>query len=63
MFKNMLKNTSIIVLLILLSMTIYSCEDDVILEPQPEEECTGSYCNLSIPNSKQYIAFYNPKVF
>ena len=53
----------ILILLALCALTIYSCEDDAILEPQEEEECTGSYCSLSMPNSEKHILEYNPKVF
>ena len=61
--KNVFKNIFILVLITLLGLITYSCEDDALLEPQEEEECTGSYCSLSMPNSSNYIAEYNPKVF
>ena len=61
--RNVFKNIFILVLITLLGLITYSCEDDALLEPQEEEECTGSYCSLSMPNSSDYIAEYNPKVF
>ena len=63
MFKNNLKKIFIFILSGLFALSLFSCEDDALLEPQEEEECTGSYCNLSMPNSKNYIASYNPRVF
>ena len=57
------KSVSIVMLIMILGLSLYSCEDDALLEPQEEEECTGSYCNLSMPNSKNYIAAYNPRTF
>tara|TARA_B100000530_G_scaffold317166_1_gene247997 strand:- start:496 stop:708 length:213 start_codon:yes stop_codon:yes gene_type:complete len=57
------KSVSIVMLVMILGLSFYSCEDDALLEPQEEEECTGSYCNLSMPNSKNYIAAYNPRTF
>ena len=57
------KSVSIVMLIMILGLSFYSCEDDALLEPQEEEECTRSYCNLSMPNSKNYIAAYNPRTF
>ena len=57
------KSVSIVMLVMILGLSFYSCEDDALLEPQEEEECTGSYCSLSMPNSKNYIAAYNPRTF
>ena len=59
----LIKNISLLLLVVLLGLSFYSCEDDALLEPQEEEECTGSYCNLSMPNYKTYIAAYNPRTF
>ena len=59
----LIKNISLLLLVILLGLSFYSCEDDALLEPQQEEECTGSYCNLSMPSSNNYIAAYNPRIF
>ena len=47
-----MKNIGLILVLIAMSLIIYSCEDDALLMPQVEEECVGSYCNLSLPNRK-----------
>ena len=46
-------------------LLLTSCEDDAILSPQVEDECTGSYCNLALPLSDMYaeIKSKNPKVF
>tara|TARA_Y100001934_G_C11582451_1_gene419451 strand:+ start:181 stop:393 length:213 start_codon:yes stop_codon:yes gene_type:complete len=61
--KNKLKNISLILLLILTSFVIYSCEDDAILTPKEEEECLEgpSYCNLSMPGDKMQFLAYNPE--
>ena len=45
-----------------MSLIIYSCEDDALLMPQIEEECVGSYCNLSLPNSKNDLFAFNQNV-
>ncbi len=50
-------------ILIFMSIFIYSCEDDALLTPQIEEECVGSYCNLSMPGGKKYLAYHNPELF
>ena len=60
---SLFKSITILILMTLLGLSLYSCEDDALLEPQEEEECTGSYCNLSMPSSKNYIAAYNPRTF
>lgn len=59
----LIKNISLLGLVTLLGLSFYSCEDDALLAPQEEEECTGSYCNLSMPNTSNYIASFNPKAF
>ena len=61
--NSLAKSISMLMLVMMLGLSFYSCEDDALLEPQEEEECTGSYCNLSMPNSKNYIAAYNPRTF
>ena len=58
-----MKNISLILVLIAMSLIIYSCEDDVLLMPQVEEECVGSYCNLSLPNSKNDLFAFNPEMY
>ena len=42
-----------------------ACEDDAILEPQPTDDCTGSYCNLSLPSSQNYaqLKITNPSIY
>ena len=46
-------------------LLIVSCEDDAILQPQTSDDCQGSYCNLSLSNSKGYAfnTSSNPKVY
>ena len=61
--NSLAKSIFMLMLVMMLGLSFYSCEDDALLEPQEEEECTGSYCNLSMPNSKNYIAVYNPRTF
>ena len=63
MLTDILRKLLIIILSGLLILSLFSCEDDALLEPQEEEECTGSYCNLSLPDSRNYIAAYNPRTF
>ena len=58
-----MKNISLILVLIAMSLIIYSCEDDALLMPQVEEECVGSYCNLSLPNSKNDLFAFNPEIY
>ena len=44
---------------------IVSCEDDALLDPVPTDDCTGSYCNLSLPGTNDYALRMkdNPKAF
>ena len=46
-------------------LQLIACEDDAILEPQPSDDCTGSYCNLSLPGYENYaqIKKNNPSIF
>jgi len=46
-------------------LQIIACEDDAILEPQPSDDCQGSYCNLSLPNSDNIaqLKLNNPFIF
>jgi len=46
-------------------LQLIACEDDAILEPQPSDDCTGSYCNLSLPGYENYaqINKNNPSIF
>ena len=60
---NKLKKIGFIFILSTMSFLIYSCEDDALLMPQLEEECVGSYCNLSLPNYKNALFAYNPKTY
>ncbi len=53
----------IIMLLIIQIILLVGCEDDAILEPQVEDDCTGSYCSLSFPGSASKSTPENPKVF
>ena len=50
---------------IFFSLQLMSCEDDAILEPQPTDDCTGSYCNLSLPSSQNYaqLKITNPSIY
>ena len=50
---------------IVMLMQLIGCEDDAILEPQPTDDCTGSYCNLSLPSYENYaqIKKINPSIF
>jgi hypothetical protein len=61
------KFLKIIVLMfsIVMLMQLIGCEDDAILEPQPTDDCTGSYCNLSLPTYENYahIKKINPSIF
>ena len=63
-FKKILKFI-ILLFSLLITMQLIACEDDAILEPQPSDDCTGSYCNLSLPNYNNYaqIKKNNPSVF
>ena len=58
-----MKKIGLILILISMSLIIYSCEDDALLMPQIEEECVGSYCNLSLPNSKSDLFAFNPEMY
>ena len=58
-----MKKISLILILVFMSLIIYSCEDDALLMPQIEEECVGSYCNLSLPNSKNDLFAFNPEMY
>ncbi len=58
-----MKNISLILLFIFISLIIYSCEDDALLMPQIEEECVGSYCNLSLPNENNDLFAFNPELY
>ena len=58
-----IKKVGFIFILGAMTFLIYSCEDDALLMPQLEEECVGSYCNLSLPNYKDAIFAYNPKTY
>mgnify|MGYP000184489421 CR=1 FL=1 len=60
---NKFKKISFISILGTMSFLIYSCEDDALLMPQVEEECVGSYCNLSLPNYKDALIAYNPEMY
>ena len=50
-------------LLILQMLVLVGCDDDAILEPQVEDDCTGSYCSLSFPGSASKSTPEHPKVF
>lgn len=54
---------TLILLLIIQMIVLVGCEDDAILEPQTEDECTGSYCSLSFPGIKTNSTHENPSVF
>ena len=58
-----MKKVGFIFILSAMTFLIYSCEDDALLMPQLEEECVGSYCNLSLPNYKNALFAYNPKTY
>jgi len=58
-----MKKIGLILILISMSLIIYSCEDDALLMPQVEEECVGSYYNLSLPNDKNDLFAFNPEMY
>ena len=58
-----MRNISLILVLIAISLIIYSCEDDALLMPQIEEECVGSDCNLSLPNKNNDLFAFNPEMY
>mgnify|MGYP001323959863 CR=1 FL=1 len=47
----------------ILSLFIIGCEDDAILSPQNESDCTGSYCSLNIPSLNKKFINSNPNIF
>ena len=55
----------VLIFSLLVAMQLIACEDDAILEPQPSDDCTGSYCNLSLPRYDNYaqIKNDNPSIF
>ena len=57
--------TIVLMFSIVMLMQLIGCEDDAILEPQPADDCTGSYCNLSLPSYENYaqIKKINPSIF
>jgi len=61
------KKTFSFVAISFLCMVLVSCEDDAILSPEPESDCTpgDSYCNLSLPSldSEKDKEIKNPKVY
>ena len=44
-------------------IVISGCEDDALLMPKIESECTGSYCSLNLPGSSINSKYENPKIF
>ena len=48
-------------------IVLVSCEDDAILSPEPESDCTpgDSYCNLSLPSQENETSkkIKNPRVY
>tara|TARA_Y100000588_G_C13854830_1_gene753556 strand:+ start:215 stop:403 length:189 start_codon:yes stop_codon:yes gene_type:complete len=58
-----IKKMIAILLLLAIPILVYSCEDDALLVPQLEEECVGSYCNLSMPNYNNALIAYNPEIY
>ena len=58
----MIKLFSSLICVLVLSLFL-SCDDDAILNPQNESECTGSYCSLNLPGSKYKSKYINPSVF
>tara|TARA_B100001029_G_C15014723_1_gene426558 strand:- start:197 stop:394 length:198 start_codon:yes stop_codon:yes gene_type:complete len=64
--KNKLNKTNFtftFFILITASLFITGCEDDAILSPQAESECTGSYCSLNMPNDFIKNKHENPSIF
>ncbi len=64
----MKKTLSIFCSIILIAVLASSCEDDVLVEMEEEqnEPCTGSYCKLDNASSNNTIAFVdfsNPLTF
>ena len=61
-----MKNTTYYILtsiLVIALIFVTGCEDDAILTPQNESECTGSYCSLNLPGIPQKNNYHNPKLF
>ena len=58
-----MKKISLLLILVFMSLIIYSCEDDALLMPQIEAECVGSYCNLSLPNKNNDLFAFNPEMY
>lgn len=58
----MIKLFSSLISILALSLFL-SCDDDAILTPQNESECTGSYCSLNLPGSKNNSKYLNPSIF
>ena len=48
---------------ILIISLFFSCDDDALLTPQTESECTGSYCSLTLPGSSKNNKYINPSIF
>tara|TARA_B100000945_G_scaffold312436_1_gene306983 strand:+ start:646 stop:831 length:186 start_codon:yes stop_codon:yes gene_type:complete len=48
---------------IMILIVISGCEDDALLTPKIESECTGSYCSLNLPGSSINSKYENPKIF
>ncbi len=63
--NNLLKKITNILAISTIIFLIYSCEDDALLTPKVEEECTAgpSYCSLNMPNDKDKLIAYNPERF
>tara|TARA_B100000945_G_C19881280_1_gene367313 strand:+ start:215 stop:400 length:186 start_codon:yes stop_codon:yes gene_type:complete len=61
-----MKNTTYYILTSILFIALIfvtGCEDDAILTPQNESECTGSYCSLNLPGIQRNNNDHNPKLF
>ena len=62
-FINKMKHIIIFNLSIITLLLIFGCEDDAILKPQNESDCTGSYCSLNLPDFNNKNKNINPSIF
>ena len=62
MLRQMIKLFSSLICILVLSLFL-SCDDDAILTPENESECTGSYCSLNLPGMLYKSKYVNPSTF
>ncbi len=51
------------ILFLFIAMSLISCEDDPLLDPNTETEDKGSYAKLSLPNSEKSSKKKNPTIY